>query len=93
MPSFCLQPASGFCVYSHENGRLWARKIAMLGFSMITLSFLIMGIFALFFVAVIVTSLQYERAKRDEHRTDSQRTSRDPIRFPDSDDSLLGRSA
>lgn len=38
----------------------------MLGFSMITLFFLIAGIFALFFCAVVVTSLQYERAKRDE---------------------------
>ena len=40
----------------------------MLGFSMITLSFLIAGIFALFFLAVVVTSLQYEKAKRDDRR-------------------------
>jgi hypothetical protein len=71
------------------HGLLWARKNAMLGFSMITLSFLIVGIFALLFITVIVTSLQYEKAKRDEHRA----AKRDPLRFPDSDDSLLGRSA
>jgi hypothetical protein len=40
----------------------------MLGFSMITLSLLIAGIFALFFFAVIVTTLQYEKAKRDDRR-------------------------
>ena len=31
-----------------------------------SLSLLIAGIFALFFFVVIVTSLQYERAKRDD---------------------------
>ena len=57
----------------------------MLGFSMIALTFLIMGIFALFFVAVIVTSLQYEKAKRDERRsTKPKRVSREPLIFSDS---------
>jgi hypothetical protein len=64
--------------------------MTMLGFSMITLSFLIMGIFALFFVAVIVTSLQYEKARRDDQRRNANKH---PLSFPSSDDSFLERSA
>jgi hypothetical protein len=40
----------------------------MLGFSMIMLSLLIVGIYALFLFAVVATSVQYELARRDERK-------------------------
>jgi hypothetical protein len=48
----------------------------MLGFSMITLSLLILGIFALFFFAVVMTSLQYEQAKRADRKPKQQQRRR-----------------
>ena len=57
----------------------------MLGFSMIALSFLIAGIFFALFLIAAVAALQYEKAKRDEHRAAKPpRSRREPLIFSDS---------
>jgi hypothetical protein len=57
----------------------------MLGFSMIALSFLIAGIFFALFLIAAVAALQYEKAKRDEHRSGKpKRSRREPLVFADS---------
>src|SRR5215203_2695858 len=99
MPSFYLPVCNLAALFAYkgmsvQSSNVSGREITMLGFSMITLSFLIMAIFAVFFVAVIVTALQYEKAKRDDHRDTSKPRSRhEPLSFPGSDDSFLERSA
>lgn len=54
----------------------------MLGFSMIALSFLIAGIFFALFLIAAAAAFQYERAKRDDHRSAKPKFSRrEPLVF------------
>jgi hypothetical protein len=69
----------------------------MLGFSMIALTVLIAGIFFTLFLIAAAATIQYEKAKRDEHRAAKpKRGSREPLIFSKSsrvEDALIEKSA